>query len=283
MAVKNFGGGSRKDAENYRLFKIGNKILFGTNCEPGDEGAIQMTRTKDGKNHKSGDVYYIKGGNAISGKVAYLAVEKGYNNVGANLVIGLTEDDGPFEFVSLPLVSDKNKINDATRRLLPALAKSELGEPVTIAAYTFDHKAGDEIKAKEGEVIGHRERDGYSNYLNVYQEHLKSDKNKNGKIEVAENELFVQERLVQKGRNLVALAPGERAAEGQSIVYDEGVAEDYAKKVIADIRARLPKRERVSQLAEGASAGHDFQESASPSDEDMTFGDDDSVPARQRM
>lgn len=286
MAVKNFGGRGRSETENYRMYKVGNQMIFATLCEAGSPGAIQMTRTKDGANHKAGEVYHIKGGNAAGGKLAYISVDKGYLGAGANLTVGFApEADGdPFEFVTMPLVNEKHKINDATRRLLPALAKADLGEPITIVSYMFEHKKGDEIKSKDGEVIGHRERDGYANYLNAYQDHLKdAANNKNGRIVVDEADLFVQERLVQKGRNLVALAPNERAAEGQSIVYDEGVAEDYAKKIVADIRARLPKRERVSDLAKDAEEKAD-KLPQDVNDDDLTFGDDtQDATLRQRM
>ena len=291
MAVKNFGGGRRNEAENYRLYKVGSEMIFGAPCEASTPGAIMMTRQKDSPkgNFKAGDNYYIKGGNAVSGKLAYISVDKGYLGVGANLTVGFApEADGqPFEFVTVPLVNEKHRINDAVRRLLPALAKAELGEPVTIASHVFEHKAGDEIKSKDGDVIGRRERDGYVNYLSAYQDHLKdSVKNKNGKIEVLDSELFVQERLVQKGRNLVALAPGERAAEGQTIVYDEGVAEEYARKIVADIRSRMPKREKVADLAKSVAADNAATEPSSHadlSDDDLMFGEEDDVRARQRM
>lgn len=279
MAVKNFGG-NRSDAVNYDMRKIGNQMMFVTQCQPGDEGAIQLTRSKDGKNHKAGDVYYVKGGNAIGGKLVYIGVQDGFQGAARNLVVGLTENGGPIDFVRLPLVNEKNKINDATRRLLPALAKVDLGEELTLAAFCFEHKAGDEIKNKEGEVVGIRDSDGYSAYLNVYQEHMKTADNENGKISAAPNEMFVQERLVQKGRSLVALEKGEKAPEGAVITYDEGVAEQYAKQIVAGIVAKMPRREKTEQHAKQAAPDH--VEDVAFGEEDVAFGDDAAQHNRPR-
>jgi hypothetical protein len=273
MAVKNFGG-TRGEAENYGLRKVNDQMLFLTMCAAGDEGAIQMTRTKDGAHHKVGDTYFMRGGNAVSGRLSYIAVKDGYpaGGVSKELSIGFApeKEGGKMEFVTLPLVNDKHKINDATRRLLPALLKAELGEEITIAASIFNHKAGEEMKDREGNVIGTRESDGYATYLTAYQDHLITPENKNGKIVVDHDEMFVQERLIQKGRELVALAADERAPKDSVITYDEGVAERYARDVVDQVKARLPKNEKMEQAANKVASS----EQPPISDDDIQFGDE---------
>jgi hypothetical protein len=51
---------------NYKDEKGIERAIFATECDATDPDAIQSVRQKDGKNHKAGDPFWIKGGPGIS-------------------------------------------------------------------------------------------------------------------------------------------------------------------------------------------------------------------------
>jgi hypothetical protein len=268
MAVKNFGGNKFADSVNYGIRGLPDgRRAFMTECGANDQGAVQMTRTKDGIHHKVGDIFYCKGGNAIGGLVKGLWVRDGYQTtVGKELNVGFSSvnEEGKVEreFLKLSLVSDDGRIDTQTAAFLAALNKAELGEEITLAVHTFTHKAGDLMNKEEPD--GKKwDKDGYTTMLKVYQEHLKTDDNPHGGITVAATERYVQPSDYVKGKDVIELGLGEKPPVGIKVQYDAESAAEFYSGVVASVTAKV-------------GSDHKFDEAAKKvpvdSDDDRVFG-----------
>lgn len=269
MAVKNFGGNNNSSV-NYsiRTLDSGNRI-FVTECDPTDKDAIKFTRQKDGTNFKAGDDFYAKGGNVVSGVLKGVWVHNGYNSdVAKDLAIGLASTDASgkvvTEFVKLPLMNDKGRLDNATVRVLAALNKADLGEEIDLAIHTFKHKAGDKITNAAGEDTGKVwEKDGVNIVMSVYQPHLVTNDNKNGRIAIPKDEHYTQPTFYVDKSKVIQITPGvTKVKEGAIVQYDTEDATAFYDSLVKSIVSKVGD---ASKLAPPA---------ASP--DDMQFGDDQS-------
>lgn len=281
MAVKNFGG-SKNNAVNYgiRTLENGNRI-FVTECEATDPGAIKFTRQKDSPSgaFKAGDVFYAKGGNAISGVLKGLWVRDGFGGGAAKeLNVGfasINEKGEPVtEFVKLPLVSDKGRLDNATARVLIAMNKADLGEEVALAVHTFKHKAGEKIVNAKGEDTGKVwEKDGANVVMSLYQEHLSSEHNPNGRVTLEAGEHYTQPTFFVKGKEVVTITHETKVPEGAVVQYDVENAAGFYADIVNSVMSRIGDAAKAAPPAAN-----------NVSDDDMTFGGDaEEQAARTRM
>lgn len=280
MAVKNFGKGNSA-AVNYSVKVLpDNSVIFATRCEAGDEGAVEMVYGAKSKN--AGQKYYVRGGNSITGNLSFIGTRDGYEGNGKELLLGFRgEGNEPMEFVQIPAIGDKHRLNDYTNRLLAGLKNASLGEPLTVAVFNFTHKAGEEMKNKDGEVVGTYEKDGSNLVMSVYQDHLVTDDNPNGKVSVSREDMLVQERLMMQGRSLVPVPEGQRV-DRSLVVYEEGVADKYLVDTVAAIKGSIPKHAHAERVA-SASVGNTEPSFVDHDDSDLVFGEEGEAPAGNRM
>lgn len=261
MGVKNFGKNNNTAATNYSVRTLPDgKRSFMTECSADTQGAIALVRSKDGKNHKAGDEFFCRGGNAIGGVVNGFWLRDGYQStVAKELNIGFSSigDDGKpvREFLQLSLMDDKGRIDSNTARALIALNKAELGEEVTLAIHTFLHKAGDTVREGEDAVWS---KDGYITVLSAYQDHLATDENPNGRIGIEENERYNQPRYYVKGKDVIELGVGEKAPAGATEQFDADNAMEFLNGVIASLGSKVVKTENLAPSHTDTDDDHQF-------------------------
>lgn len=279
MAVRNFGNNNSKSV-NYgiRTLDSGNRI-FVTECDQTDKDAIKFTRQKDGNGFKAGDEFYAKGGNAIAGVLKGAWIRNGFgSDVAKELNLGFASADESgkvvTEFVKLPLMNDKGRIDNATARALIALNKAELGEEVALAIHTFKHKAGDKITNAAGEDTGKVwEKDGANVVLSVYQDHLATDDNPNGRIGIAKDEYYTQPTFFVKGKDVISITPETKVPEGAVVQYDTEDATAFYDGLVKSIMSKVGDASKDAPPAERTSV----------SDDDVQFGDEQDQASRSRM
>lgn len=279
MAAKNFGGGKNMTFNNYNVRTLPDgKRAFMTECAATDEGAVQMTRVKDGKNHSAGDIYFCKGGNAMAGLLKSISAVDGYQTtVGKQLKLGfasVNEASGEIERDSLQLglVNDDGRIDRATASLLAAINKVEVGEEVMVAIHTFLHKAGDKMNDEPDSPVW--SEDGYTVHLNAYQPHLATEDNPNGKIGLEAEDYYTQPSYYVKGASVIPLGRGEKPPVGIKASYDTENAAEFYSTIVQSVSASIGKDPHFANHQAPAGEAGDYE-----------FGADDRAEeeARSRM
>lgn len=276
MGVGHFGG-QRDATASYSMRKLADgKRIFATECQGGEPGAIEMVRQKDGKRHKAGDIFYVKGGNAINGVIKGMWIRPGYNGAGKELSIGFASDDGTGkmvrEFLQLPLLNEDGRIDNATARFLAALDKIDLGEEVTLAVHTFHHKAGDKMSENSDKVW---EKDGDSVLLSVYQPHLATEDNPNGKIALEKSDFYVQPTFFIKGKQVIDITPDVKVPADAKVQYNGEDADAYATAKVEAVMSKVARDDKFQAPPAGGESG------GPASEDDMRFGEEEQA-ARSR-
>ncbi len=186
---------------NYKDEKGIERAIFATECDATEPDAIRSVRTKDGKNHKAGDPFWIKGGPGISADaITGVYMREGFGGGCAREVtvqMSSQNDKGGrvTEFLQMNLVAQDGKMNPKTMALLEAISKSDLGEPVMLRTYLNHHKAGDPMSKKEDANLW--EKDGAALSLFLTQPHLKDENNEHGTVYMTKEEgAFTQPKIV---------------------------------------------------------------------------------------
>jgi len=277
MAVKNFGAKQNSDAVNYSVRQLPNgDRFFATECDAGDTGAVSLTRQKDSPSgkFKAGDVFYCKGGNSISGVIKGLWVRDGYGGGAAKeLSIGFasTDESGKVsrEFLKMGLLDEKGRVDSNTARFLIALNKADLGEEITLAVHTFKHKAGDKMSDKTDAVW---EKDGVSTVMSVYQQHLATQDNPNGRIMLEHADYYNQPTFYVKGKDVIGLKQGEKAPAGALVNYDAEDATAFYSSAVEAVNSKVVKDDKFAS------------NTAPVSEDDTSFGDESAdAAARSRV
>lgn len=281
MAVKNFGKGNT-EANNYALRTLPNgSRAFVMECGAGDAGAIEMKTAKEGKKGPAGTIYYASGGNSISGLVKYVGEKAGFGGgLAKELSIGFSslDENGKIvrDFLQLPLIDEKGRIDKSSAKVLSLLEKAELGEEVTLAVFTFKHKVGEKMSEGSDKVW---EKDGFDSVMSMYQAHLQSEANPNGTIKLEAADYYNQPSFYVKGQSVVNLGQGEHPPVGVDgkpaypVIYNAEDAASFIGGVISSIKSKLSLDDKFVQATQNAS---------SVIDDDAAFGDDDSHTVANR-
>ncbi len=237
------------------------RAIFSTECSATDPGAIEVVRQKDGKNHKAGDVFYIKGGPGISADaITGVYMREGYGGGCAREVtvqMSSQNDKGGrvTEFLQMNLVAQDGKMNAKTMALLEAISKSDLGEPVMLITYLNHHKAGDPMSKKEDANLW--EKDGATLALFLTQPHLKDADNEHGTVYMTKEEgAFTQPKNV--------------SSTGK-VTFDEESAIRHAQELVDGITDRV-KNIKKHDVAPDQGPPPADDSDAPLEDADMEFG-----------